>query len=287
MREYRNAVMDTRRWSKFQSRPDDIFVCTPAKCGTTWTQTIVGNLLWPDGDLPAPVMALSPWIEAEFMPTELMFPMLEAQTHRRFMKSHTAADGIPWFDDSKYLVVGRDGRDAFMSLCNHSERMKRVEELNSKARDAGVPELPKFDGDVHAFFDTWLANDDNLFHIIATYWERRKQPNVLIVHYNDLKADLSGEMRRIAAFLEIDVPESQWDGVVERCTFESMRGNADKVGSFDMMFEGGAQGFLFKGTNGRWRDVLTPEELARYQERAAACLPAEAVKWLEKGRQAS
>ena len=176
---------------------------------------------------------------------------------------------------------------ATRSLCNHSERMKRTDELNEKARDAGVPELPKLDGDVHAYFDTWLADDDNLFHIIATYWERREQPNVLLVHYNDLKADLSGEMHRIAAFLEIDVPEAQWDDVVERCTFESMRGNADKVGPFDMMFEGGAEGFLFKGTNGRWRDVLTPEELSHYQERAAACLPTEAVEWLEKGRQAN
>jgi len=286
MREYRTAVMDNRRWSQFEPRADDIFVCTPAKCGTTWTQTIVGNLLWPDGDLPAPVMALSPWIEAVFMPAEAMFPMLEAQTHRRFMKSHTAADGIPWFDDSKYLFVGRDGRDAFMSLCNHMERLKGKDELNAKAREAGIPEMPEVDGDVHAFYDGWLADDDHFFHIIASYWERRQQSNLLLVHYNDLKADLSGEMRRIAGFLGIDVPEAQWSDVVDRCTFESMRGNADKVGPFEMIFEGGAEGFLFKGTNGRWRDVLTSDELTRYQKRAAECLPAAAVAWLEQGRQA-
>ncbi len=46
------------------------------------------------------------------MPADVMHPMLEAQTHRRFMKSHTAADGIPFFDDAKYIVVGRDGLDA-------------------------------------------------------------------------------------------------------------------------------------------------------------------------------
>ena len=284
MREYRTAVMDNRRWAQFESRPDDIFICTPAKCGTTWTQTIIGNLLFPDGELPAPVMVVSPWIEAEFIPAADMFPMLAAQTHRRFMKSHTAADGIPWFDDSKYVFVGRDGRDAFMSLCNHVKRLKTRDELNAKAREAGVQEMLKFDGDLHAFFDAWLADDDSFFHIVATYWERAQQSNLLFVHYNDLKADLSGEMRRIAAFLEIDVPEAQWADVVDRCTFESMRSHADKVGPFDMMFEGGAEGFLFKGTNGRWRDVLTSDELARYQKRAAECLPAAAVDWLEHGR---
>jgi aryl sulfotransferase len=157
MRAYRNAVMDNRRWDRFVSRPDDVFVCTPAKCGTTWTQTIVGNLLWPHGDLPAPIMMLSPWIEAEFMPAETLFPMLEAQTHRRFMKSHTAADGIPWFDDAKYIFVARDGRDAFMSLCNHVTRLRGTAELNAKARENGVPEIPPYDGDVHSFFDHWLG----------------------------------------------------------------------------------------------------------------------------------
>ncbi len=287
MREYRNAVMDNRRWAQFKSRPDDIFVCTPAKCGTTWTQTIVGNLLWPAGDLPGPIMVIAPWIEAEFIPAEAMFPMLEAQTHRRFMKSHTAADGIPWFDDAKYIVVGRDGRDAFMSLVNHVQRLKGMDELNAKAREAGIPELPDFDGDVHAFFGKWLADDNNFLHIIATYWERRAQPNLLLVHFNDLKNDLSGEMRRIAAFLDIEVPEAQWDDVVDRCTFESMRGDGAKIGPFDVMFEGGVKGFLFKGTNGRWRDVLTEDEVARYQRRASSCLPEAAVSWLEQGRNAS
>jgi aryl sulfotransferase len=286
MREYRNALMDTRRWAQLEPRPGDIYICTPAKCGTTWTQTIVGNLLWPGGDLPAPIMVLSPWIEAQFMPADAMFPMLEAQTHRRFMKSHTAADGIPWFDDAKYVFVARDGRDAFMSLVNHVQRLKNTDELNARAREEGIPELRSFDGDVHAFFESWLADDDSFFHIIDTYWERRAQPNVLFVHFNDLKRDLSGEMRRIAAFLDIDVPEAQWDAVVERCTFEGMRGNADRVGPFDMIFEGGAEGFLYKGTNGRWRDVLNDEELARYQARASDLLPSEAVQWLEHGRSA-
>ncbi len=284
MREYQTALMDNRRWAEFKPRPDDIFICTPAKCGTTWTQTIVANLLWQTGELPGPVMMISPWIEAQFLPVEAMIPMLEAQTHRRFMKSHTAADGIPFFDDAKYIVVGRDGRDAFMSLCNHMERIKGTDDLNAKAREAGIPEMPEFDGDVPGYFGEWLANDDNFFHIVSSYWERRGQANLLFVHYADLKSDLGAEMHRIADFLGIEVPEALWDDVVHRCTFESMRENGEKVGPFDMMFEGGAKGFLFKGTNGRWRDVLTSDQVAAYEKRARECLPTEAVQWLEQGR---
>ena len=45
-------MFDNRRWEHFVHRPGDIFVCTPPKCGTTWTQTIVASLLWPEGDAP-------------------------------------------------------------------------------------------------------------------------------------------------------------------------------------------------------------------------------------------
>src|SRR5262249_36047336 len=153
---------------------------------------------------------------------------LAAQPHRRFIKSHTPADGIPFFDSGRYVFVARDGRDAFMSMCNHSERFneQRRQALNARAPE-GVSPMKAWDGDVHGFFARWIADGAVLRHV-ATFWERRAEPNVLLVHYNDLKADLGAEMRRIAAFLDIAVPEAAWPAVVERCTFESMRARGDE-----------------------------------------------------------
>jgi aryl sulfotransferase len=286
-RQYRTAVHDTTRWEGFVHRPGDIFVCTPPKCGTTWMQTIVAHLLWPEGDMPGPVLALSPWIEMTLTPAPEMHALLEAQRHRRFMKSHTPADGIPWFPTARYVTVVRDGRDAFMSLCNHVERFRNDvrDYLNAQA-EAGVPQMLAWNGDLHEFFARWLADDDLLLHHVATFWERRREPNLLLVHYNDLKANLAGEMRRVARFLELEVPEARWPAVVEACTFESMRARGNEIGAFDMIFEGGAESFIFKGTNGRWRDVLTPDELAAYARRVAETLPPAAAAWLERGRAA-
>ncbi|HTK96514.1 MAG TPA: sulfotransferase domain-containing protein [Pseudomonadales bacterium] len=287
MRVYRNAVMDNARWAGFEPRPDDIFVCTPSKCGTTWMQTIVANLLWPEGDIPGTVVnGISPWIEAKFMPAEAMHAMLRAQTHRRAMKSHSPADAIPWFPQAKYITVGRDGRDAFMSWCNHVQRMKMIDMLNAQAAKEGVRPILKFDGDYHSFFRAWLEEENNFFEVIGSFWARRAEPNLLFVHYNDLKADLGGEMRRVAEFLDIQIPESKWAAVIDRCTFESMRrveGDADPM---QMAFEGGIKGFIFKGTNGRWRDVLTDDEVAAYRKRVAETLPDDAAQWIEFGRSA-
>lgn len=287
MREYRSAIFDNARWTGFEPRADDIFVCTPSKCGTTWMQTIVANLLWPEGDIPGAVFGISPWIEAKFGPAEPMHEMLRAQRHRRFMKSHTPADGIPWFPQAKYITVGRDGRDAFMSWCNHVQRMKMISLFNERAAKEGLPQLPTFDGDHHSYFRQWLAMDDIFFRVVSTYWARRSEPNLLFVHYNDMKADLSGEMRRVAGFLGIEVDEAKWPAVIERCTFEAMR-KADKaIGDFGVAFEGGIEGFLFKGTNGRWRDLLTADDLAAYQRRVEEMLPPDATRWIERGRHES
>lgn len=282
LRIYVDGIQDNRRWADFNPRPDDIFVCTPAKCGTTWMQTIIAALLWPDGHQPAPVADVSIWIDAKFSPADDMHRRLEAQTHRRFIKTHTPADGIPWYDDAKYIYVARDGRDAFMSMCNHQERMK-TEVLaklqgNRTGGDAGGK---PFDGDIHRFFPVWLEHFGHIEHV-RSYWALRSRPNLLLVHYNDLKADLEGGMRRVAAFLGIHVPETLFPACVERCTFERMREDPQRMGSFDL-FEGGIKGFIFKGTNGRWKDVLTAAELAAYDAQVKALLSPDAAAWMASG----
>lgn len=280
--EYRSIISDNRRWSGFVSRPGDIFVCTPPKCGTTWTQMIVRSLLFPDGNSPGPVTEIAPWIEARFNPIDDVIARLAAQTHRRSIKSHTPADGIPWFEDASYIVVGRDGKDAFMSFLNHmrSMREENLSMLAGTAAEDGIEmgAFPPLD-DVHAFFAYWLEGADWFRHL-GSFWARREQANVMFVHFNDLKADLEGQMRSIAEFLGIEISEVLWPEVVERCTFAAMKANASDIADFDLMFQGGADAFLFKGTNGRWRDVLTDDEIAAFDRRCVELLAPDAIAWL-------
>jgi aryl sulfotransferase len=276
--------MDGTRWASYNHRPGDIFVCASPKCGTTWMQTIVASLLWPDGDFPDAVIEIGPWFDGRIFDFDELMARLEAQSHRRFIKTHTPADGIPIFDTASYIVVARDGRDAFVSFVNHRKNLRDdlIERLNTDAMAQSVDPVVKFRGDIHGFFERWITDAPPLRYL-ASWWDLRDEPNVLLVHYNDLQADLEREMRRVAGFLDIDIPEALWAGVVERCTFERMREEAEKIGDFQRLFEGGAESFLFKGANGRWRGVLTEGELQRYQDRVQELLTPEAANWLEHG----
>ena len=284
-REYRSVVSDNRRWSHFVHRPGDVFVCTSPKCGTTWMQTIVTTLLFPTGLPSATVMELSPWIDARFFPVHDVIATLEAQSHRRTIKTHTPADGIPWWSDASYIVVVRDGLDACMSFLNHLSNM-RPEAVMSLAASAQVDGIELGDrfplDDVHAFFAAWLAPPGVWFEHLNSFWTHRNEPNVLFVHFDDLKEDLDGEMRRVATFLGLTVDEPTWLELVDRCTFESMKHRSDEIGDFDRLFIGGADAFLYKGTNGRWRDLLTAEEVAAFDEASTERLPADANVWANR-----
>jgi len=119
---------------------------------------------------------------------------------------------------------------------------------------------------------------------VRSWWAIRRLPNVALFHFEDLKRDMPGQMRRLAAFLEIPVDEARWETIVEHCSFEWMKRNADKAAPLGGTFwDGGGGSFIHKGTNGRWRDVLSPAEVAEYEERARKELGAACARWLAKG----
>jgi aryl sulfotransferase len=281
----RHVYDDSRRWERFVPRVDDIFISTPPKSGTTWTQGIVSSLLWPDGDAPAPAFDVSPWVDARIVPADEMMARLEAIPHRRFLKTHSPADTTPIFKRCRYLAVYRDGRDALVSWANHRAKMRPeiIEALNPLAAADGIaPWPPRWNGDLDVLFDEWVDWGTPMEHL-ASWWPFRHEPFVLLVHYADLLADLEGEMRRIAEYLEIDVPSDRWPGAVHRCGFESMRDQHGAGSLLQRAFEGGESAFFHRGTNGRWREVLNAKQLARHDALVAEDLSPGAAAWLEHG----
>jgi aryl sulfotransferase len=262
-------------------------------------QRIVGLLVFQTAE-PRPVMQISAWIDRRYPePIEAMVARIEAQDHRRFLKAHLPADGLPIYDEIKYVHVARDGRDACISFHNHylsfaPEMLQAFDQIGLKDETIGRP-YPRFSADPAVFFHRWLTegavpgHEDGLpavsfFHCEQTWWELRHRPNVLLVHFNDLKADLSGEMRRVADFLGITVGQDLLPSLVEAAQFEAMRRDgAALMGSLGITFRG-ADRFFHKGTNERWRGVFHNDDLSLYEAKVAAKLAPACAEWLSAGR---
>ena len=298
-RVYEHHHLDSPRWDRFETRPGDIVITTAYKSGTTWTQTIVANLLFQDGAIPGPVMDISPWVDMRVRPFDEVVAVTATQTHRRFLKTHLPLDGIPYEERLRYIFVGRDLRDVFMSLWNHysGHTPQAYEAFNNPATLVGDP-LPKCPDDILDLWRGWAnrgwfpwEKDGYPYwsssHHAQTWWDYRHLPNILFVHFGDLLARPAEEIRRIADFLDIPVGEDALARVVDAVHFDNMKKKADDVvGRAAMFFEGGGQRFLNKGTNGRWRGVLGEKEQAEYRAMVARTLTPECARWLEEGRSA-
>ncbi len=287
-REIHNHHMDSTIWNDFGFRDDDIIIATYAKSGTTWTQQIVAQLVFGGGETPA-VAEISPWLDLRVPPKEVKLPMVEAQTHRRFLKTHLPVDALVFSPRARYLYIGRDGRDVVWSLHNHHARANALwyQLLNDTPGRVGPPIEPPT-ADTRQYFLDWLERDGHPFwpfwENVRSWWAVRHLPNVLMLHYAELKADLPGQMRRIADFLDIKIDAARFPTMLERCSFDWMKENATaSVPLGGAPWEGGAKTFVHRGTNGRWRDALTAEDCARYEAKALAELGEDCAHWLATG----
>lgn len=288
-REIHNHHFDSTIWNDFQFRNDDIIIASFAKSGTTWLQQIVGQLIF-NGDADISVGEISPWLDLRVPPKEIKLPEVEAQTHRRFLKTHLPVDALVFSPQVKYLYIARDGRDMVWSLYNHHVNANAAwyEALNDTPGRVGPP-IGKPPESILQYFREWLEQDGypfwSFWDNIKSWWEIRHLPNILLLHYAELKRDMPGQIQRIAEFLEIPIDPSHWSDILTHCSFDYMKQHAEQsVPLGGAFWEGGAKTFVHKGVNGRWKELLTDEDIARYEAIALERLGQDCAQWLATGQ---
>lgn len=286
-RVYTSDVDDSRRWAGFPFREGDIVISTRSKSGTTWMQMICALLIFQTPELPAPLADLSPWFDHTVEPLPVVVARLEAQQHRRFIKSHTPLDGLLPLDRRvTYVVVVRHPLDMAVSLYHQGSNMDRarVAELTGTVEPQRT-ERP----DLHEWLTAWVDRDvtpqeslDSLpgvVHHLVDAWERRSD-RVVLVHYDDLLTDLPGQMTWLAGRLGIEVPDDRWPELALAARFDAMRQRAallvpDRLGVIK-----DPDRFFRAGRSGAGENILAPVELGRYQQRVTSLAPPEVVRWL-------
>ena len=287
-REVHSHHFDSTIWNDFAFRDDDIVIATYAKSGTTWVQQIVAQLVFAGAE-GIEVAEISPWLDLRVPPKHVKLPAVEAQAHRRFLKTHLPVDALVFSPRARYIYIGRDGRDVLWSLYNHHASANHLwyQALNDTPGLIGPP-IGRPAASIRDYYHDWLDKDGHPFwpfwENVRSWWAIRHLPNVLLLHFAKLKADLAGEIRRVAAFLEIGVDEAGWSAILEHCGFDYMKRHAARSAPLGGVFwDGGAESFIHKGTNGRWQGVLTAEESAKYEALAHRELEPACAHWLATG----
>jgi aryl sulfotransferase len=284
----------------FPFRPDDIIISTPLKCGTTWTQKLCALLVFGELKLGRPLPEISPWLDMQTSNRADVVATLEAQEHRRFIKTHTPLDGIPSVEGVTYVCVARDPRDVAVSYRYHVANLDYGAFMAARERAVGLgdleelgppPVLPPEDP-VEWF---WLWADAGagsllggglaeVLHHVQTFWERRQRPRVMLFHYSDLLADLPGQIRRLADGLSIAVTGERIEQFAAAAGFDRMKEQADElVPDAGNNIWRSNQDFFRCGHDGQWRELLDDQGLQRYGRRVAELVPPDVAAWVHTG----
>jgi aryl sulfotransferase len=297
-RDYTSFLFDSTRWNDFELRPNDILVCTSYKSGTTWTQMICAMLVHQNPDLPKPMLVMSPWLDIRLANMSDINQELGSQQHQRIIKTHTPLDGLPWHDDVHYVYCGREPRDVFMSSISHRNNIKPERFMEIMLEQGNTPpaeppeELPD---DINELFKIWMSNSTfewerdgapfwSHFQHAYTYWKHRDLPNIHFLHYADLKADLEGEMKKLALQLGIEVPDEKWPELVSAATFSSMKEKADMTApdTNHGIWQSDSQ-FFNKDTNEQWRGAQSDENVSMYEQVSRQRYDHDMLIWLGQG----
>ncbi len=280
---YLGPITDSRRWDALDIRANDVFICTPPKCGTTWSQTITAMMIAGTPDLAASVHKTSPWLDSKTRPLEDLTETLNAQTQRRCIKTHTPLDGIGYDPRATYIAVYRHPLDVHFSMRDHVANMA-IDEL-----DHLFPADPRHDAlmfinDHPPETDCDHLTLDSMTRHYKTFKEWENLPNIHLFHYADMRADLDGAMARFADILGYAFDEKTMNALTEAVSFDAMRKNPAQFAPAAGMgiFKDEAK-FFKSASSGKWANHLTDADMAQYGGRMDQLLGADDRRWLEFG----
>ena len=234
------------RARQYAPRAEDVFVVTQMRCGTTWMQLVVYQIVTRgEGDFnnhEGHLYATSPWIDAVNSVSMQDAPLVGSPP-TRIIKSHLPAELCPYSPDAKYIYVARHPVSCFASIVDFNRSMIG-------------PLLPPTDAladwfcSERMYWGSWPRH-------VSGWWEWAEQyDNVLFVHFEDMKRDFGGVRDRVAAFLGCELSAEEQQRIDERCSFRYMQEHEE---TFEMapptMFSVTGGTFLARGTAARHEDV--------------------------------
>uniref|UniRef100_U5EL28 Putative sulfotransferase n=1 Tax=Corethrella appendiculata TaxID=1370023 RepID=U5EL28_9DIPT len=271
----------------FQSRPDDVWVCTYPRSGTTWTQELVwlicNNLNYKKAQ-KVPLTQRFPFFEfhihmhkdtkAEFLEENKHNPdhcqliedisvpcyeILDKIAGPRYIKTHLPLSLLPpsvFANKSKIIYVARNPKDVSVSWYH----------LNRLYRTQG------YTGDFENFYNLFendLTDWSPYWTHIKEGWNNRNAENILFMFYEDMNHDFHKTIQKVSEFLGKPVTDDYIPELADYLNIKNFK-NYPTVNCQELrdvgILKSGEQGFVRNGKTGGHKEELTPEILQRINE---------------------
>ncbi|MEM7132148.1 MAG: sulfotransferase domain-containing protein [Chloroflexota bacterium] len=202
----------------YLAQPTDLFISPYSKCGTTWLQQIVhclrtrGNMDFDD------LIQVIPWLEiVQLLGIDPYAPQCGGF---RVFKSHLSYYAIP--KGGRYIVSFRDPKDALVSLYHFCNGYSWADGAVSLAEFARAIYLDKQES---KFLSGYWEH-------LVSWWEQFYTPNVLLLSYEEMKADLPATIQMIADFLGLELDEELLTLAVKQASLDFMLAHKPKFSAW-------------------------------------------------------
>lgn len=275
-------------------RDGDIWISAPAKSGTNWMMNIVHQLLTGGDATFDSIYSVVPWpefVERPGQPPREILDRLAAMPTgaRRAFKSHSAPPELPFFKagqgkDVKYIAVCRNPEEALVSfklfIDNHTDAFFDLWK---------VPRVALSRPDFVTFYREVIdarGMQGMFYRFLASWWPLRNEPNVLLLHFADVKRGGGKILRRISDFLGTAPTEAQWTAIEKHASFEWMKANETKFETLPAPVQALESGAMIrKGKTGAAREDGMTEEIAAQLRSFGSRIVTDpgAMSWLYEG----
>ena len=234
--------------------PDDVWVVTYPKCGTTWTQQLVRLIRNRGVQDDVKVFQAVPWLEAGVLCKDLNADELPRP---RAFKTHFTYDtmpcGLPHETPCKYIYVTRNPKDVAASGFCHV-KVVYFPDIEWEGYWKQFTNGDFMYGDYFEHLKSWLPHKDD--------------KNVLFLTFEDMKKNLSQAVSKMAAFMDVDLTSEEVAKIAEITSFEKMKDDNTANLSWLKMFENekGENMFMRRGEVGDWKNFLSKEQSAQIDE---------------------
>ena len=236
----------------------DVMVCTYAKSGTTWALQIVTQVAYLGEAEFDYIHHIVPWSETQHRPgmVTMAEPTYElAPTGLRAVKTHNNADFVPYNENARYLVIVRDPKDVLVSSYHFIGAL--------------FPPLRKLP------FDDWMLLfllDKSIFGSwpfhVASYWKWRDRTNVKILFFEEMKKNIAKCTEEVAMFMGVQLSGTQFQKVIEKSSFEYMKGIDHKFAPRFLRMASRDSGpiMMRSGKTGSASELMTQKKLDELDE---------------------
>ena len=235
----------------YKAQPEDIFIATYPKCGTTWTMNIVWLIV--NGE-PFPkekkITEAMPHLEevgAEYVTTSSL---------PRIIKTHLPFQLLNYNEKTKYIYCARNPLDCVVSAYYHTK---------------GFSKLYNFEnGTFDEYFDCFIEGQidfGNYFENLKSWYVKKEKENILFILYEDMRSNTEKSINQIANFLGAKYAEkiknsNFLEEVLIHSSFDKMSKNQERWSSKRPE----NMPFIRKGKVGDWRNHFTKDQLKKMNE---------------------